>query len=251
MLILGIETSTMVSSVAFGTEQGTVASTLFARGKSHAEFLMPAIRFLAQGADISLGQIAGVAVGLGPGLFTGLRVGVATAKTLAQALGVPIAGISSLDLLALAVRYTPRLICACTDARRGEVFAAFYRQVPGGVQRVSDYLVLSPEGLAAEVESRVEDVLFVGNGAMVYRDRLPRLRAEFASFSRAIPQATELVDLAVPRFFREETDSLHDLEPMYLRKADARIAWEERGVSILRPSRVRTKKRKGPREGGR
>ena len=91
-------------------------------------------------ARVELEEISCVAVDLGPGLFTGLRVGVAAAKAMAQALRVPMIGVPSLDLLAFPVRYTSRLIVAAIDARRGEVFYAFYRQVPGGVQRVSDHL---------------------------------------------------------------------------------------------------------------
>src|ERR1051326_8980707 len=151
MLVLGIETSTAVSSVALGSEQGILASAMVSRGKGHAEFLVPAVRFVCDQAGVSLHALGGIAVGMGPGLFTGMRVGVATAKTLAQTLGAPIVGIPSLDLLAFEVRYTSKLICACVDARRGEVFSAFYRQVPGGVQRVSKYFVEPPERLGIEV----------------------------------------------------------------------------------------------------
>lgn len=245
MLVLGIETSTAVSSVALGTEQGTVGSAQVSRGKGHAEFLVPAIRYIAGEADVQMRSVAGVAVGLGPGLFTGMRVGVATAKSIAQALRVPIVGIPSLDLLAYGVRYTPRLICTAVDARRGEVFTAFYRQVPGGVQRISDYVAWPPERLAGEVEARGEETLFVGNGALVYRDRLPHARVEHASLSQAFPTAAALVELALPRFVREDTDRLLELEPLYVRKTDAEIAWETRGVVILRPDRVKIPKKPG------
>ncbi len=251
MLVLGIETSTAVSSVALGTEQGIVATAQVSRGKGHAEFLVPAIKYISNEAGVSLTSIAGVAVGRGPGLFTGMRVGVATAKAMAQALRVPVVGIPSLDLLAYGVRYSPRLICAAIDARRGEVFTAFYRQVPGGVQRLSDYVVWPPERLAGEVQARSEDTLFVGNGSLVYRDRLPRgARIEHASVSQAFPAAPALVELALPRFIREDTDPLLDLEPLYVRKTDAEISWEKRGVVILRPDRVKIPKRteKGRKE---
>lgn len=238
MLVLGIETSTAVSSVTIASEQGIIASALLSRGKGHAEFLVPAIRFITEEAEISLRSLAGIAVGLGPGLFTGMRVGVTTAKTMAQALAIPIVGIPSLDLLAYDVRYSPRLICACLDARRGEVFSAFYRQVPGGVQRLTDYRAWPPERLAGEVEARREDVLFVGNGALLYRNHMPEIRTEFATIAHAFPTAGSLVELALPRFEREQTDSLYELEPLYVRKADAQIAWEERGVVIQRQDRV-------------
>jgi tRNA threonylcarbamoyladenosine biosynthesis protein TsaB len=243
MLTLGIETSTAVSSVALGTEQGIVASALLSRGKGHAEFLVPAIRYITSEAEVSMTSIAGVAVGIGPGLFTGMRVGVATAKSIAQALRVPVVGIPSLDVLAYGVRHTARLICVAVDARRGEVFTAFYRQVPGGVQRVSEYVAWPPERLAAEVEARGEEVLYVGNGALVYRQILPHRRAEYSSLSQAFPAASALVELALPRFIREDTDPLLELEPLYVRKTDAEISWERRGVVILRPDRVKIPKK--------
>lgn len=238
MLILGIETSTPVSSVAVGSEQGVVASMTVARGRGHVEFLVPAIDQICATASVELRSLAGIAVGLGPGLFTGMRVGIATAKAVAQALSLPLVGVASLDLLAFDVRYTSRLICACIDARRGEVFAAFYRQVPGGVQRRSEFRAWRPERLADEIEARREDVLFVGNGALLYRDKLPSARAEFASVSRAFPSATALVELALPKFVREETDSIWEIEPLYVRQANVNIGWEARGVVVEEPYRV-------------
>lgn len=243
MLVLGIETSTPVSSVAIGSDQGIVASALLGRGKSHEEFIVPGIRFILAQAEIELRQLAGIAVGVGPGLFTGMRVGVATAKTMAQAQRIPIVGIPSLDLLAYSVRHTTRLICACVDARRGEVFSAFYRQVPGGVQRLSEYVAWAPERLAAEVQGRSQEVLFVGNGALLYKEKLTAARAEFASAAQAFPTAAALVELALPRFIREDTDPLLELEPLYVRKTDAEIAWERQGVVIKRPDRVKIPKK--------
>jgi tRNA threonylcarbamoyladenosine biosynthesis protein TsaB len=244
MLVLGIETSTPVSSVAIGSEQGIVASALLARGKGHAEFLVPATRYILKEAGLEPRQLAGIAVGLGPGLFTGMRVGVSTAKAMAQALRIPVVGIPSLDLLAYGVRFSSRLICACADARRGEVFSAFYRQVPGGIQRLSPYAVWPPDRLAGEVEARGGDVLFVGSGALTYRDRLTGGKTEFAALSQAFPTALALVELALPRFIREDTDPLLELEPLYVRRSDAEIAWERQGVVIQRPDRVKIAKRR-------
>lgn len=234
MLVLGIETSTPVSSVAIGGERGIAASVLASGARGHAEFLVPAIRSLCEQAGVPLRELGGVAAGLGPGLFTGMRVGIATAKALAQALEIPIAGVPSLDLLAHGVRHSPRLICACVDARRGEVFAAFYRQAPGGVRREGEHTVLPPEALAAEAAARSEDLLFVGDGSLAYRDRLAGGRAEFAPPGLAHPSARSLVELAAPRLARGEADPLLDFVPLYVRRADAEIKWEERGVVMGR-----------------
>lgn len=242
MLILGIETSTAASSVSFWSERGRVGGSTVARERGQVEFLMPAVLHTAEMSGVALDQIDGVAVGIGPGLFTSLRVGVATAKTLAQVLGVPIVGISSLDLLAFNVRFSPKLICACVDARRGEVFAAFYRQAPHGVHRLNEYTAWEPKALAAEAIAREEEVLFVGNGALVYHDELGEI-GEVAGGGSQYPRAEALCELAAPMFDRDETTSIALLEPLYVRRSDAEINWERRGVVIKRPDRVKISKK--------
>jgi len=242
MLTLGIETSTPVTSLSFWSDRGRVAGTTVARERGHVELLMPAALQTAELAGVSLAQLTGVAVGLGPGLFTSLRVGVATAKTLAQVLQIPVAGISSLDVLAFNVRFTPKLICACVDARRGEVFAAFYRQAAHGVHRLTGLGAWEPKALAAEVIAREEEVLFVGNGALAYHDELGEI-GEVAGGGTQYPRAEALCELAAPMFEQEETTPLALLEPLYVSRSDAEINWERRGVVIKRPDRIKISKK--------
>jgi tRNA threonylcarbamoyladenosine biosynthesis protein TsaB len=194
----------------------------------------PLLHDLLDRSELRLSQLGGVAVGIGPGLFTGLRVGVETAKTLAQVAGLPIVGIASLDTLAYMVRHSSRRIVSVIDARRGEVFSAIYRAVPGGVVRERGYEVHAPDRLVAELLALPGEVLAVGNGAMLYRDVLEEVgsRVEFASTVAAHPDAAAMVELAVPRFLREEHDRLFDLVPLYLRKSDAEIAWDRRARSL-------------------
>ena len=230
MIVLGIETSTPQTTVALGSEQGIMAATALSSGRPNHEAVMPNIEHLLRWSEISLSQVAGIAVGVGPGLFTGMRVGIATAKTLAQSLSIPIAGLASLDVVAFSVRYCRRLICAAVDAKRGEVFYSLYRPVPGGVTRQGGFEVATPDQLTAELEAIPEDILLVGNGALAYRRRLEAAgrHIEFASAAYAFPAATALVELAIPRFQREDFDRLYDLRPFYVRKSDAEIAWDER-----------------------
>jgi tRNA threonylcarbamoyl adenosine modification protein YeaZ len=104
--------------------------------RRHGEFLAPAIAFCLEQSGRTAADVSGVAVGLGPGLYTGLRVGIATAQAFAAALAsCRSVGMCGLDVLAFQARHVRRLICATLDARRGEVFWAFYRNAPGGVQR--------------------------------------------------------------------------------------------------------------------
>lgn len=232
MLVLGIETSTAQASVTIGSEQGIVGSCTISRGATPGEFLLPAVEFLMHQSGLSYRNLSAVAVGLGPGLFTGLRVGVTTAKSLAQALSVPIIGISSLDLLAYDGRYSSKVICPVLDARRKEVFYAFYRQAPGGVARMSDYSVGSPLHLVNDIEAAAADFLLIGNGALLYRDQLEDAeRVELGSMVNALPRATSLVELALPRLFREDFDRLFEIEPYYMRRSDAEINWERRKLA--------------------
>lgn len=230
MIVLGIETSTPQTSVALGTELGVTASMQLASKVLRQDAVVPIVQHLLEWSGAELSQLGGVAVGLGPGLFTGLRAGVETGKTLAQVLGVPIVGIPSLDVLAFGVRYTHRLIGAVIDARRGEVFHAFYRGVPGGVMRIAEHRVAPPGHLAADLEAAREEVLLVGNGAILYRKELEQAGAgvEIASPMQAYPRASAMVELAVPRFIREETDRTFEVVPLYLRKSDAEIGWDQR-----------------------
>ena len=138
-------------------------------------------------------------------------------------------GLSSLDLLAFPVRSTRRLIVVVVDARRGEVFSAMYRQVPGGVQRITDPAVTKAGDVAAELQARGEDCLLVGDGAIRYRDAFNGLsHVEPASVGHAFPSAASLVELAQPRAQREEFVQPWELEPMYLRPADADPGWDRR-----------------------
>ena len=228
MLVLGIDTSTPQASVVIGSEQGVVAGALVSRGASYNEFLLPAIRFCLDEAGIGFRNLGAVAVDLGPGLFAGMRVGVGTAKALAQALAIPIIGITSLDLLAYGVRYASKTICAVLDARRGEVFDAFYRSSPGGIQRMTDYRVEKPGQLAIGIASRPEEVLMVGSGALLYRDAFEDLGTlvELGSMGNAFPDAKSLVELSLPRLAREDFDSPDHLKPVYLRRSARPIRWD-------------------------
>ncbi len=229
MNVVAIETSTPQTSVAIGSESEMLAAVQLT-GRARRDLVVPALEQLLRWTGLELSHVGGVAVGLGPGLFTGLRVGVEAGKALAQVLHVPIVAIPSLDVLAFGVRYTRRLIAAVIDARRGEVFYGLYRSVPGGVMREGGYGVGRPDHLAAELQAAGEDVLVVGNGAILYRRSFEQAGpgVEFASPALAYPRASSLVELAVPRLLREETDRLYDVVPMYLRKSDAEIAWDQR-----------------------
>lgn len=229
MLILGISTSTQQAGCAIGGHEGVLAMVQAARGRRHAENLAPAIDVVRRQANVDLDEIGCVAVDVGPGLFTGLRVGIATAKAMAHALRVPMVGVSSLDLVAFPVRWTPRLIVATLDARRGEVFTAAYRHVPGGIQRLSPQRVCSPQDLATDLLATRDDVLLVGDGALRYAAEFEdAAQVELADQGAQYPSAASLVQLAHAQALREEFVPPWELSPVYLRVPDTSIDWKTR-----------------------
>jgi tRNA threonylcarbamoyladenosine biosynthesis protein TsaB len=228
VLVLALDTATPRVTVAIG-EDGRVRGEIGLTGRRrHAEQVAPAVAYLCDQTRVQLSQLAAIAVGIGPGLFTGLRVGVTTAKVMAQALRIPVVAVSSLDLVAYPLRHAGRLIATVLDARRGEVYHAQYRPVPGGVQRVSDYAVGPAGELVAELAATGDEVLLAGDGVDAYRDEFAALeRAEPAGPGFEAPSATALVELATGRVEREEFSSPWEVTPLYLRASDAELAWEQ------------------------
>jgi tRNA threonylcarbamoyladenosine biosynthesis protein TsaB len=204
VIVLGIESATARAGVALGTNDGVIASAQVTRGPRHAEILVPSIQFVCDQAGMTLDDVDAIAVDIGPGLFTGLRVGIATANGLAQALGLPMIGVSSLDLLAHPLRHSATDIVSVIDARRAEVYAARYGVADGELKRVMEPTVLPPETLLEQVG----DAVLIG-------DTLGRF---------ALPSAETLVEMAASRDLQDP----RDIAPLYLRKSDAELNAERR-----------------------
>ena len=229
MLILGIESAGSQVGCAIGGHEGVLASAHTGKGRQHAESLAPQIDFVRRQAGIEFSELGIVAVDIGPGLYTGLRVGISSATTIAHALGIPMIGISSLDLLAFPARWTSRLIVTALDARRGELFTALFRKVPGGIQRIRDPQVNTPQELLAELMTIEEPALLVGDGALRYQEIFSSIRrVEMAEQGLANPSARSLVQLAHAQALREEFVPSWDIKPIYLRQPDAEINWKTR-----------------------
>jgi tRNA threonylcarbamoyladenosine biosynthesis protein TsaB len=229
VIILGIDTATPQIGCALGGPDGPLASFHAARGRRHAETLAPAVAFVCAQAGVALSEVGAIAVDVGPGLFTGLRVGLATGKAMAGALGVPMVGVTSLDLLARPLGPAARPVVAMVDARRGEVFWALYRPSPAGMERLGDYAVDEPAVVVARLVALGGEWLAVGDGARRYAELLSGVdRVEVAGPGFAYPSADWLVELASPLAEAGQAVAPQQLDPLYLRTADVRINWQQR-----------------------
>jgi tRNA threonylcarbamoyladenosine biosynthesis protein TsaB len=217
---LAVATATAEVSVALAGADGVMAAVFLRAGRRHAETLAPAIVSLTSLAGVGMGDLERIAVDTGPGLFTGLRVGVATAKALGSALGIPVVACSSLDLLAHPHRHLGRPVASVVDARRGEVFWALYEPVDGGMAAVTDAAAVTPD-VVTESLSNVPGVLLVGDGA---RRWFAGGDLDVAPAEYDHPSAAVLADLAPTR----PGLAAEKITPTYLRGADVRIGWEQR-----------------------
>jgi tRNA threonylcarbamoyl adenosine modification protein YeaZ len=215
VLLLAFDTATPAVTVAVHNGDRTLASSIAVDAHRHAELLAPAIAEVIADAGVSRDDLTMVAAGVGPGPFTGLRVGVVTARILASTLGIPGYGVCTLDVIAAGTGRSDEFLVA-TDARRREVYWARYQ----GPDRLAGPDVARP----SEVPGR--ELPAAGAGAGLYSAEFPnRIDPEY-------PDAGVLAGL-VARTHREAPDSLLPLEPLYLRRPDAREPGARKRV--LRP----------------
>jgi tRNA threonylcarbamoyladenosine biosynthesis protein TsaB len=133
----------------------------------HASRLLPLVERALHHAGVTWGDVERIAVGVGPGGFTGLRIGIATARALAQARGLPLVPVSSLAALAAGAE-SPGAVAAVIDARRGEVFAGAW----AGERELLEPAALAPEALAERLRALDPPVQAVGDGAVRFRSAL-------------------------------------------------------------------------------
>lgn len=225
MKTLAFDTSTFTATAAVVDGRDVLAESSALQRAGHSERLLPLVDEVLARAGLTLAQVDRLAVGVGPGSFTGVRLGLATAKGLQLATGHPLVGVSSLAALAASAWALEGPLLAAIDARRDEVYAAFYLQRAGAREAVREALHAPPEALgeltlAAFPEGRVTVVGDLGDA--LYR-RLTAVAPE--RFVRA-PGA---VATPLARFIAWEADEgrgrLDDgtLEPEYLRGADAKL----------------------------
>jgi tRNA threonylcarbamoyladenosine biosynthesis protein TsaB len=169
VIVLGFDTATPATTVALarGDEPPVEARHDPEPGErpGHATQLLPLIADVMHRAGVAWDDVDRLAVGVGPGSFTGLRIGLATARSLAQSRGLPLVGVSS--LAALAAPASPPRVTAVIDARRGEVFAAAWRDDEPLLEPVA----IAPDRLA---RSLPPGALAVGDGAVRFREQLER-----------------------------------------------------------------------------
>jgi tRNA threonylcarbamoyladenosine biosynthesis protein TsaB len=215
-IILNIDTALQDASICLACDGISRGMAVNPEAREHAAWLQPAILELLKECDFRLSDLQAVAVSAGPGSYTGLRVGMASAKGLCYALGIPMITELSLTQMAFAARQTkpgaPDRLCPMIDARRLEVFTALY-------DARMEFL-MAPRALVLDKQSFADQlaawpILFFGNGMSKWR----AMQGSHNAFFADVPcDARWLASLAEKKFQRAEFADVAYAEPAYLKE---------------------------------
>ena len=217
-MLLALDTATDITSIALASEGELVAELTWHAGKNHTVELIPNLLHLLCQARATTKDISAIAVAKGPGSFNGLRVGMSTAKGLAYSLGVPLVGVSTLEVEAFPHRTTPLPICPILNAGRGEVATALFQMRRGRWCRLVAEHITTVDLLGGETGART---LFCGEVSPELASQLRRhlgrqaVIIEGAALRR---RAGYLAELGWRKLRAGEQDNPATLQPLYLRK---------------------------------
>lgn len=229
MKVLGINTSTILGSVGLVDTDQVVGEYSLNIPITHSERLMTCIDHLLTDTRVRLEEVEGFSITLGPGSFTGLRIGISTVKGLAFATGQPVAGVSTLEALALNLPNCANQICPILDARKKETYTALFRaDTSHRLKRLTPDLVISPQDLVREIHG---PVTFLGEGVEVYGNYLKRKlgrRASFVAPEFGYVHGAVVARMGVKVILKGKTLDLATFVPHYIRRSEAEIGYEEK-----------------------
>lgn len=225
MLMLAIDTATTWQSIAVVKNDLHIGEINFQSPFSHSVTLMNTIDYLLKTLALVVKNLDVIAVSIGPGSFTGLRIGIASAKSMAYSLKIPIVGITTLQTLAWSVKKevenTDNII-PLIDAKRNEVYGAVYR-----IQN-NRLVNIEPEKTASLqyfIKDGKDKNYFCGDAAGKFRSIIKESNCSNCFFSDKVnyfPRAVYLAELANIKLKTFGADDLHSLLPQYLRNPDIR-----------------------------
>lgn len=238
MAILAIDTSTLTSSAAVVDEDGTVRAQVTGDPTEHSDRVLTWCADALARAGLAIGDVDAIAVGAGPGSFTGLRIGLATGKGLAYAAGKPLWLASSLAALAYDLAGAidaddGAFLVPLLDARRGEVYAGFYRWRAGALESAGPERVLPPGELAAAIAAYGDRAHVGGDALAVHAEALAALPASIVCWPGA-PATPSAAGVARAAFAGDRTDRLVDGAPAYIRPSEAEVKYPHGVPGALR-----------------
>lgn len=229
MNILGIESSSLVASVAIVTDQVVTAEYTVNFKKTHSQTLLPMLDEVIKMTGFDLETIDAIAVSAGPGSFTGLRIGSATGKGLGLALDKPMVSVPTIDAMAYNLYGCASIVCPIMDARRDQVYTGIYENKNGFSIR-KESCAMDIRDLIQELNELGEAVIFLGDGVPVYKKQIEEAMTVPFSFAPAhVSRQRGASVAALGSLYFEEGNIVTAAEhaPDYLRKPQAEREREE------------------------
>ncbi|MBP2625763.1 MAG: universal protein YeaZ [Firmicutes bacterium] len=230
MPILALETATLVSSVALATADTLLAEITLQTKKTHSELLMPHIDKILAMAEVSKADIKAVAVSVGPGSFTGLRIGLATAKTLAYAMNVPLIGVPTLAALAYGCLVPGVILAPMLDAQKGNVYHALFEWRSGELKELMPPTVMYIDEALDNLAEYNTPVVLMGEATVLHRAKIQQIGKNLvlAAPHLIIQRAGSVATLGHILISQGRQDDVMALEPLYIRRSEAEVLWERR-----------------------
>lgn len=248
MKLLAVETATARLSVAVLDGERVLARADEDAPGAHARLLVPAIDRVFHSCGLTLKNMNGLAVSIGPGSFTGLRVGLATMLGFRLATDLPLAVVPTLEAMAWNLRGEQRPLCPVLRARTGEVYWAQYQWLPDGSLK---QLQEERAGIFGAVAQTVRGpVVLFGDGWQLHRVELRRLAEQQGAEVHEMPAEASFpsavsVGLSGLRRLQKGDVAGRGIAPLYVQRAEAEVVWEKRGPSspLAKASKSRRKAR--------
>jgi len=215
-IILSIETSTPISSIAFHNSGKLISDLTIHKNKSHSEYLLPSIKYLSEASGIKMKDIQSVAISKGPGSYTGLRIGTSSAKGLCYGLDVPLIAINTLEAMAIGIRKffgEEVLLCPMLDARRMEVYCTVM-ELNGNILKKTSSLIIDEYSFADLL--REHKMFFFGDGASKCKPVLQH-HQNALFIDNVYPSAIHIGEMAWHKFTMNQFEDLAYFEPFYLK----------------------------------
>lgn len=228
MKILAVDTSSTVATAAISDGDKLICECVLNNKLTHSQTIMPIIDDVFKRSELSPSDIDLFAVANGPGSFTGLRIGVTTIKGLAHAENKPVVGVNTLEALAYNLPFCPYIIAPIMDARREQVYNAFYRVCEDGLKEITAPRAIALADCLDELKKYDEKVVFLGDGVPVFKEKISAVLGDNALFA---PQTANMQRASAVAEAAKRKESIHysELVPVYLRVSQAERELEERG----------------------
>lgn len=242
MKILALDSSGLVASVAIVEDEDLIAEYNIQYKKTHSQTLLPMLDEIKKMINLDLTSLDAVALATGPGSFTGLRIGSATAKGLGLALSIPLIEIPTLEGLAYNLYGASGYICPIMDARRGQVYTGIYEfEKMSGLVEESYHLQVKKDQCALGIEEIVEnlndlgrDVIFLGDGVPVFKERLAQIMKvpyHLAPAHMNRQRAASIATLGTVYYKAGKIVEAKEHAPIYLRLSQAEREKQEKKKS--------------------